>query len=721
MPWILHASDPHLGSGGIVRLDDVKESFSQPDLETTQRVFRRSLLELGPYVAEHGRPDAVVVSGDLTFQGDQTGFDAFSRLLEEAAAVLPADRSHVVVVPGNHDVLWQEEPGTAARYRGFLGCTRNQGCTTPLIDGVDFAPDTGVARLGPAAFPHVLTTDEVVVVPINSSNWCGALVQPRGTISLDNWETELSSLGARKDELLNEIKKLQRRDIARISRFQIESLRRHLADLDVGPDRRGDHRVRIAVLHHQLLPVSSREERRSYEAIINLGLVREFLAAYGFDIVLHGHKHDSSMYWDLDAGPASDLNAPRSRRLVVSSPGHFEVGQPVLRAIEIEPPTIAPSARIITFTGAGAEHDATPHDGGQRVPLWHADHDRREQTAVRGASVNECYGRLRSTFALRDEAELRNVVCEVERVDDAGRLPDDYPAVGVADREAWFSSLVDWWQLDHSDLVARGLVDFNHGDRIYRRWGDQIQRAIRILNDRASSSRALVQLVAPRETGRYPSDARDLHRGSFPAFVAAEFTVAEHDGQRALHCFAYFRKQEMQFWWPVNVAELAQMQSKILGALREPAVAGRIVTLSAVALWKTALPGVAVPLIDLWVEDRIRLLTMATATAFPAEATADALSDWREALSDLRGADRPRPPNVRAGATVLLDYLKGLATATRESGFALVVERLTDLQLLYAAHAGGDLSPQAALDATRRINRLSEAVQALLPIDLSTS
>jgi hypothetical protein len=29
----------------------------------------------------------------------------------------------------------------------------------------------------------------------------------------------------------------------------------------------------------------------------------------------------------------------------------------------------------------------------------------------------------------------------------------------------------------------------------------------------------------------------------------------------ALHCSAFFRKQEMTFWWPVNAAELARIQA----------------------------------------------------------------------------------------------------------------------------------------------------------------
>ncbi|MGO9900913.1 MAG: hypothetical protein ACLP0J_14755, partial [Solirubrobacteraceae bacterium] len=40
----------------------------------------------------------------------------------------------------------------------------------------------------------------------------------------------------------------------------------------------------------------------------------------------------------------------------------------------------------------------------------------------------------------------------------------DWPEVGS----------VDWWQRERSELIARDLLPFNHGERIYRRWGDQV-------------------------------------------------------------------------------------------------------------------------------------------------------------------------------------------------------------------------------------------------------
>ena len=714
MTWILHASDLHLGERGGELLDDDKEEIGQPDLQTTQRVFRRTLKYLKSYVNEHGPPAVAVFSGDLTVAAHQSGFDAFAELLAERADVLPAERKNVVVVPGNHDVVWTEDSGTEPRYHGFLGCTRAKDCTTPLIDGVDFDRETGnlfaVARAG----TRIVDTEDLLVVPFNTSNWCGTIARPRGAKTLDEWRTALAPLGVDATELLADIERLQRKDMARVSRSQIEALGQYLDAAGV-PERRDDPRVRVAVLHHQLLPVSTREERKAFESLINLGLMRRTLAEYGFDLVLHGHKHESGMYWDLAGGPADDLNQPRARMLVVSSPGHFGVGDPVMRAIAVEGPRVAPSAKVVTFSGLDSHARRSQHDAGQRVPLWPADVDRREQTTIRAASPHEAYSRLRSIYALRDGMELRNVVCEMDAPDRAADLPPDYPPMDVNDPAAWFKALVDWWQLERSELVDRGLIGFNHGERIYRRWGDQVERAVRILNDRQESSRALVQLVAPRETGRYKMDDRDLYRGSFPAFVLAELSVTNRGGARYLDCFGYFRKQEMQYWWPVNLAELARLQGAVARKLRRPARLGRIVTFSAVALWKDAVPRVAVPLVDLFVEDRARLLAMAVAVAFPDRATYDAVRDWRDVLRDLAGAARGAPPKVSAGIAVLLADVKALDPAAAATGFGDVVERLDDLASFYRSHAKAEELPEDAHDeATKQVAKLTGKVVAVL-------
>ena len=230
MTWLLHMSDPHLGdvSPGQ-KLDDDKVELDQPDLETTQKVFKRTLRKLDRFVGEHGKPSVVVVSGDLTYQTSGTGFDAFVSLLGEHEDLLPDDRSRIIVVPGNHDVDWNEPAGTAARYAGFLQATRREGCATPLLDGIDFDTDdeTGTLTDDTKTLPHLVRDDDLLVIPINSSNWCGTITQTRNAWSTDQWTKVFAALEP--DDAtaaLAQVDKLRRHDIARVSKPQIEAIGR---------------------------------------------------------------------------------------------------------------------------------------------------------------------------------------------------------------------------------------------------------------------------------------------------------------------------------------------------------------------------------------------------------------------------------------------------------------------------------------------------------------
>ncbi len=716
-PWILHMSDPHLGDVPGQELDDEKEVLeAQPDLETTQRVFNRTLRALDRFVTEHGRPEVAVVSGDLAYRAHQTGFDAFIELLQEREDILPADRSHVVVVPGNHDVVWDADPGTEPRYRGFLSATRDQRCSTPLLDGIDFDAATGALFPESKLHPHVVSTNSMLVVPINTSNYCGVLAAPRGAVSEERWYEALEPLGAVREELMVELRRLRRYDVPRISRSQIEALDSYFEVSGLPRNRGEDTRLRVAVLHHQLLPVSTREERKPFESLVNLGLARAMLQDYGFDLVLHGHKHESGMYWDV-AGER-DLSTELRRILVISSPGHFAVDSPVMRAIMLKGSSRARNVRVYTFRGAGPQRRHAVHDDGQPLPLWlGSDGEKSGDRALITAPTSDvAYARVRALFELRDGEAMRNLVCQVEDPTGARTPPPDFPSVAVDDPQAWLDGLVQWWQRERSELVARGLAPFNHGERIYRRWGDQVDRAIRMLDARDDSSRALVQLIGPDETGRYPGDTRDLYRGSFPAFALAEFSVTNRGGQQYLDCFGYFRKQEMQYWWPVNLAELASLQERVRAALERPALTGRIVTFAAIALWKDTLPRVAVPVVDLLVEETGRLSDMAVAVAFPGTATARAISDWSHVLRDLAGVGRDAPPKVSAGVELLCDQVQRLRAPAPGAELAAIAAALEELRDNYAAHADREELPTAAATVVGRlVLRLSEAVTAVLP------
>jgi hypothetical protein len=402
--------------------------------------------------------------------------------------------------------------------------------------------------------------------------------------------------------------------------------------------------------------------------------------------------------------------------LVVSSPGRFEVKAPTMRAIMLEQTPRARNARIYTFGGAAPGRKHPDVVGDQTVGLWHAEmeSEARPPTVIAAATAHSGYARIRALFALEGERTRPNVVCEIDDPSDAARLPADYPDVPGEDRDRWLAELVDWWQLERSELVGEQLAPFNHGERIHTRWGDQVQRVVLSLDEREDSSRALIQLVAPRETGRYPSDERDPQTGSYPALVLVEFVLAERGGARMLDCFGYFRVQEMQYWWTVNVAELARLQEDVRSEMKDPPATGRLVTYTAIAHWKSGLPRVAVPTIDLLVEDRGRLSALAFAVAHPANATAAARADWERVLADLTGEGRPEPPRPRVGAQRLGEELARLAAAISTPELQAVTGALDALCGQYAAFDAKKLNAAAGALIRGHVQTLADAVHAAI-------
>jgi 3',5'-cyclic AMP phosphodiesterase CpdA len=717
MTWILHLSDLHLGdvSPGQTLTDAKVIVSDQPDLETTQTVLKRALKRLEVYVGEHGAPDAVVISGDLTYQARESGFTAFRQLLDRYTYLWP-DRSRVVVVPGNHDVVWTHAPGTEERYSGFIRATRPE-CTTPLLDGVDF--HTGSGRPTPKTLKgkHLIEHADFLVIPINSSNFCGVFVDLVDRWTREKWEQALEPLGEDRDEALEELDYLRRHDMARVSGAQIEALGELLRKLKI--PKANDGRTRIAVIHHQLLPVSTREERKAFESISNLGVVRQLLREYEIDVVLHGHKHEAALFWDFLRDQHDSLADPPRRVLVAASPGHFDVTDPVMRAFHFEGNARARNLQVVAFEGP-VSSSGKPNIVEETVaPIWFTAMDAisAERRFLRGDSPETAYARLRAFFEAAENVEpIRNLVCQVDDPTGADHLPLDYPSLPEnVNADAWFRDLVDWWQLDWPRLVHERVLLFNHGERIYSRFGNQIDRAARLLVERGDSSRAIVVLVHPSETGRYPKDSRDLHRGSFPAFALAEFALTERGGNPELDCFGYFRKQEFQYWWPVNLAELARLQAKVAEkmASQKPQL-GRIVTFSGIAVWDTTLPGVAVPELDRLLDSPERMTAMAAAVVFPTAATDQARSDWNRVLVDLRGEQRHALPIPALGDRELRAEIRRLQRASGSNQGGAVLRRLRDLTQRYEAVNRSDPNSAAVALITDAVDQLSASVRRAL-------
>lgn len=219
-------------------------------------------------------------------------------------------------------------------------------------------------------------------------------------------------------------------------------------------------------------------------------------------------------------------------------------------------------------------------------------------------------------------------------------MPENYPdAPGDLPAQEWFSATVNWWQQPRAGRSAA----FNHGQRLLAYGSidpkvqlngfDQIQAAAEALDSKAESSRAIAVLVDPI------SDLK-AKRPLFPAFVLVQFQIV---GTR-LDVTAYFRKQEMPHWWPVNVGELAKLQFDVIDALTErgkPLSPGAITTVTAMPVTGGSVPRVAVPDLDRRADDSTGMLDLVLPLYDLAAPSTDVVARWREAFTDWIPGEKP--------------------------------------------------------------------------------
>jgi 3',5'-cyclic AMP phosphodiesterase CpdA len=667
---LLHLSDLHLGDGAA------DEALGDHKIEVIARSFRQkrstalaaTLGALGDALQREGRIlDAVVVSGDVTYQGDPKGFEKLPDALAPLGRALP-DPSRIMVVPGNHDVTWGTPPSSAQRYQAFVDGVRQHGYVTPYLDGVDI----GANNVSAYAASPVLTAGDYsfIIVALNSANHCGVRADDPGLRSHLDALAALAETDAHVAALLRAWRANSLYDIARLDDLQRQYARRALESALTKLDH-PDRPVRIAVMHHQLLPITLDEEIKPFEALTNLAQVRDWLALNRFDLVLHGHKHVAALYEDryvpLGAPPSVQL----WRRVIVSAVGTVGLGQAsnntIARLIEVD--SKLPTLGRVRATAIAAQQPGVPlplADLAAETHLTHASGP-ANPGVIEGTSPRDVHEQLLAMF---DASESREptppvptpLICRVADGAGAKAMPSSYETLGSLPPDiGWFADLVRLWQAKN----RLSAMQFNHGERIFNMRGiNQFSRAIECLRARDQTSRAVITLINQER-----DKTADINV-EFPAFCLIQLFI---EGNR-LCIMGYFRKQEMRYWWAINTAELAELQQLALTALNThrgnaPLEAGDIITVTALPTAGASVPRVMVPRVDRWVDDDAdRLLRMALVTFDPLLPTAaGAASDWRLTLDECRpgqqgGAADGNPVPV-SGLETIARHLRSLTLA----------------------------------------------------------
>lgn len=609
MAILLHLSDLHLAaSANDDMLNDAKiDVISRRSQQNAIDRIKRTLEGLAARVTEERLDlECIVITGDVA---DKNSKDGYERLPDLLAPLVPqiVPPTRVVVLPGNHDVKKNTASSTPERYENFLA-VRRHGYLTPLLEGVDIH-DMGLA---PAATPpvYVARDGSFMVVALNSANHSQVSV-PSGE-DLAPFLGELSELREKNQAVRALWDSWEQRgehdpcwvDPAQLN-FASDALREAAS--------RAPHALRIAALHHQLLPVGTAAEIKTFETMTNLGEVLEWIGDNGVDVVLHGHKHVAHIA-EAKTGPVV-FGAPGADRrvLIVSSPNARPLADSstaVARLLRVTPgaPRIAGvQVANLRTTGPGrtANLDWTLHV---------LDDDARHGI-VRGPTAQDVHRKL---MALGDNyyGSGRLLTCVIDEGASAMTLPETYPdaPVPTAQKDEWFQRTLDWWQRPEKGTAAA----FNHGERLREFISprgaenlDQLAHAVKALARKDYSSRAIAVLIDPTR------DLLDPEGPAFPAFSLVQFAIRNDK----LDVVGYFRKQEIPHWWPVNVGELARLQRHVAALLTEREItAGSITTITPQPVRGGSVPRVSVPSLDQRIDQPSGLLEL----VLPLFATMDA-------------------------------------------------------------------------------------------------
>ncbi|GAB3042519.1 hypothetical protein GCM10027052_25730 [Parafrigoribacterium mesophilum] len=631
MALLLHLSDLHLVSGpGDVLGDDKAKILQAGQLPSRQKRMRDSLGELGNALRAGGRElDSIVITGDITSHGSEEGFRILPDILAGLGDSLPpADR--ILVVPGNHDVLRGAPAGSPERYELFLK-VRASGYRTAYLEGVDIDVN-GALRPG-AGMPPIISAGDgsFVLVGLNSANNCWVPDNRYAALAGQADIVRKTKPGAAVKELLSLIDAGGSADVARVDQAQLTAATRLLRDTE--STGKGAP-LRIVALHHQIAPVSSAEEVKAFESITNLGSFRQWLAGSSIGVVLHGHKHQSAALVESFTPTQADDEQPHVL-LVLSAPSIQQPGNGADfgRLLDIPPVSLGVGGIHITDVPA---HDAGVGYAFGKMRRRYLALDRSAESGlIAGKTAAEVYRRV---LAQRDR--LRTLpspfVCRIEDGPSALVVPDSYPDIPERrEPQEWFDTTVEWWQRRPRGHAAK----FNHGERLFHTDADDKDRLDRIVEEfrnKTRTSRAIALLVDGR---------RDLdHRGEdYPAFISVQFVIEA----ARLNLVAYYRKQEMPHWWPINVGELAELQGKVVHRLSAAQIVvepGSITTVTAMPVNGVGIPRVAVPWIDRMADSDERLLPLVLpllATSAPASRAGTAML-WKSVMSDwVPGATEP--------------------------------------------------------------------------------
>jgi UDP-2,3-diacylglucosamine pyrophosphatase LpxH len=247
---ILHISDPHYAVG---------ENRNQHVWALEGERSGATTMADAIYNVINNKEDIglVLVTGDLTFRGDKKEYEAAEKGLKMLLGKLNLGTENLVVVPGNHDIVWTKEDSynemakvelapkkATSNYKDFYKNLFHHDANNHLSMGRRFLFPSGAS---------------VEIAALNSS-------------SLETGKNFLAGMGRVQEAAFAEVAKTLKWGNANSS----------LA-------------LRILILHHHLTLTENLEPAEDYYRGFGIAVdsvrIQRLAAKYGVQLAVHGHKH----------------------------------------------------------------------------------------------------------------------------------------------------------------------------------------------------------------------------------------------------------------------------------------------------------------------------------------------------------------------------------------------------------------------------------------------
>lgn len=245
--YAIHLSDLHFGSNHGYRNQLATEQGGRTGKETLLEALLRDLRALGIDETQIG---LILVTGDLTSQGDAHEFSNAQTFFEGLGEELGLHSSQIVIVPGNHDIEWRDD-------KGDIDENANHNYHQFSKNIYVAAPDDTFLR-------------------IHRFDIAGRLVSIIGLNSCRIEKKDTAGLGY-------------------VGRDQLDKALRFLFELYPPTGECPENELRIALVHHHLMPVNFVEDIDWNEKRVSImldaeGVLRSLMFAK-VRMVMHGHQH----------------------------------------------------------------------------------------------------------------------------------------------------------------------------------------------------------------------------------------------------------------------------------------------------------------------------------------------------------------------------------------------------------------------------------------------